>query len=143
MGAVGSRPHTAADTTNASSHLIQQHSTRCDWPLKHALPACPQVLHEEGAILVNGWLRLLADAQTGVIIKKLRGALDSLLAARVAGGGGGRGGGRGGGGGGTGAARGAGRGSGVGSGGGADGRVVDAIKQLLVDAEMAATTRLS
>ena len=42
-----------------------------------------QVLHEAGAVLVDGWLRIRAPAPTAVLVKQLRAALDSLLAAKV------------------------------------------------------------
>ncbi len=42
------------------------------------------VLHEEGAVLVGGWLKLRAAAQTAVLVKHVRAALDALLEARVA-----------------------------------------------------------
>ena len=41
------------------------------------------VLHEAGAVLVDGWLRIRAPATTAVLVKQLRAALDSLLAAKV------------------------------------------------------------
>ena len=40
------------------------------------------VLHEAGAVLVDDWLRIRAPAPTAVLVKQLRAALDSLLAAR-------------------------------------------------------------
>jgi hypothetical protein len=42
-----------------------------------------KVLHEEGAVLVDGWARVRAPAQTAVLVKKLRAALDSALEAKV------------------------------------------------------------
>ncbi|KAG1663311.1 hypothetical protein FOA52_006270 [Chlamydomonas sp. UWO 241] len=44
-----------------------------------------KVLHEEGAVLVDGWARVRAPAQTAVLVKKLRAALDSVLEAKVRG----------------------------------------------------------
>ena len=40
------------------------------------------VLHEASAVLVDKWLRICAPAPTAVLVKQLRAALDSLLAAR-------------------------------------------------------------
>ncbi|GAX74754.1 hypothetical protein CEUSTIGMA_g2201.t1 [Chlamydomonas eustigma] len=38
-----------------------------------------QVMHTEGVVLVDGWVRVQAQAQTAVIVKTLRSALDDLL----------------------------------------------------------------
>ena len=58
--------------------------------------------HETGRVCLDGWLWLRASAQTAVLYKKLRKALDDELDARIAGprGGGKKGSGGGGGGGG-------------------------------------------
>jgi ATP-dependent RNA helicase DHX29 len=49
------------------------------------------VRHGDGTVVIDGWLTVRAAAPTAVLVKKLRGALDAALAARVAAGGGGRG----------------------------------------------------
>ena len=41
------------------------------------------VVHESGYVLVDDWLRIRASAPTAVLVKRLRGALDSLLADKV------------------------------------------------------------
>ncbi|KAF5835639.1 P-loop containing nucleoside triphosphate hydrolase protein [Dunaliella salina] len=41
------------------------------------------VLHQEGAVLVDGWIRVRAAAQTAVVVKALREALDRLLQEKV------------------------------------------------------------
>lgn len=41
------------------------------------------VMHEGGYVLVDDWLRIRASAPTAVLVKKLRGALDALLADKV------------------------------------------------------------
>ena len=74
------------------------------------------VLHEAGQVVVGGWLRVGAAAQVAVLVKRLRDAVDGLLAAAIAGGGGGGG------------------GSG-GSGSGARPQVLEAIRQLLAESE--------
>ncbi|CAK0787622.1 hypothetical protein CVIRNUC_010844 [Coccomyxa viridis] len=38
------------------------------------------VVHESGYVLVDDWLRIRASAPTAVLVKRLRGALDALLA---------------------------------------------------------------
>jgi ATP-dependent RNA helicase DHX29 len=37
------------------------------------------VVHEEGVVLVDGWIRVKAAAQTAVLVKQLRAALAGLL----------------------------------------------------------------
>ena len=37
------------------------------------------VVHEEGVVLVDGWIRVKAAAQTAVLVKQLRAALVGLL----------------------------------------------------------------
>jgi hypothetical protein len=88
------------------------------------------VLHEEGAILVGGWLRLLAAAGTAVLVKELRGALDALLAAKVAGGRGRGAGGQGG------------RGAAAPPVAALEAKVVGAIERMLGEAEVEADRRL-
>ena len=41
------------------------------------------VVHESGYVLVDDWLRIRASAPTAVLVKRLRGALDALLADKV------------------------------------------------------------
>ena len=41
------------------------------------------VVHEGGYVLVDDWLRIRASAPTAVLVKKLRAALDALLADKV------------------------------------------------------------
>ena len=41
------------------------------------------VMHESGYVLVDDWLRIRASAPTAVLVKKLRAALDALLADKV------------------------------------------------------------
>lgn len=41
------------------------------------------VLHQEGAALVDGWIRVAVPAQTAVVVKGLRRALDGVLQAKV------------------------------------------------------------
>ena len=41
------------------------------------------MMHEGGYVLVDDWLRIRASAPTAVLVKKLRGALDALLADKV------------------------------------------------------------
>lgn len=41
------------------------------------------VMHEEAAILVDGWLRIPAPAQTAVLVKQMRAAVDGLLQHKV------------------------------------------------------------
>lgn len=41
------------------------------------------VMHEGGYVLVDDWLRIRASAPTAVLVKKLHGALDALLADKV------------------------------------------------------------
>jgi hypothetical protein len=51
------------------------------------------VQHEAGTVLLDGWLQIRVPAATAVLIKRLRQALEQVLAATVAvsaGGGGGR-----------------------------------------------------
>lgn len=57
-----------------------------------------QVLHEAGAVLVDGWLQLRVPAVSAVLIKRLRQALEWVLEDAVAAAGGGGGGKRAGGG---------------------------------------------
>jgi hypothetical protein len=49
------------------------------------------VQHEQDTILLNGWSHIPAPAQTAVLVKKVRDALDSLLEESVASAGSGRG----------------------------------------------------
>ena len=41
------------------------------------------VVHESGYVLVDDWLRIRASAPTAVLVKRLRAALDALLADKV------------------------------------------------------------
>ncbi len=41
------------------------------------------VQHEAGCVLVDAWLRIRAAAPTAVLVKRLRAALDALLAAKA------------------------------------------------------------
>ena len=41
------------------------------------------VVHESGYVLVEDWLRIRASAPTAVLVKRLRAALDALLADKV------------------------------------------------------------
>lgn len=43
-----------------------------------------RVLHGEGAVLVSGWLRVACPAQTAVLVKQLRQALEKVLEGKVA-----------------------------------------------------------
>jgi ATP-dependent RNA helicase DHX29 len=49
-----------------------------------------QVQHEAGLALVDGWLQLRVPAVSAVLIKRMRQALELMLAETVAGTGGGR-----------------------------------------------------
>lgn len=50
-----------------------------------------RVLHGEATVLVSDWLRVACPAQTAVLVKQLRQALEKVLAGKVAGAGGGKG----------------------------------------------------
>jgi ATP-dependent RNA helicase DHX29 len=39
--------------------------------------------HESGQVLVDGWIPLQSAAQTAVLFKELRGALDALLTKKI------------------------------------------------------------
>eukprot|EP00882_Tetradesmus_deserticola_P011147 GHRQ01011788.1.p1 GENE.GHRQ01011788.1~~GHRQ01011788.1.p1 ORF type:complete len:340 (+),score=172.49 GHRQ01011788.1:429-1448(+) len=43
-----------------------------------------EVLHDQGLLLLDGWAKFKAPARVGVLIKHLRAAVSSLLAAKVA-----------------------------------------------------------
>jgi ATP-dependent RNA helicase DHX29 len=79
------------------------------------------VLHEEKAVLLDGWLRIKASAQTAVLVKGLREAFDALLDQAIAAPEKGRGG--------------KGGGGGLGEQGAMTAHVVEMIHGLLLDAE--------
>lgn len=42
-----------------------------------------RVVHEEGLVLIDDWIRIRAAAPTAVLVKRLRAALDALLEKRI------------------------------------------------------------
>jgi hypothetical protein len=116
-------------------------STRCQVFVRECSVVSPLALllfggtlavqHEQGTILLNGWCHIPAPAQTAVLVKKVRDALDSLLEESVAGPGRGKG---------AGSSKQQAGSSSVGSSSAGEqgvttARVVDMIQQLLLDAE--------
>jgi ATP-dependent RNA helicase DHX29 len=43
-----------------------------------------EVAHAEGYVTIDAWIRIRAPAQTAVLVKRLRAALDRLLERQVA-----------------------------------------------------------
>ena len=43
-----------------------------------------EVVHQEGYVLIDGWIRVRAAAPTAVLVKSLRQALDALLEKKIA-----------------------------------------------------------
>ena len=42
-----------------------------------------QVVHEEGYVLIDGWIRIRAAAPTAVLVKQLRAAINALLQQKI------------------------------------------------------------
>lgn len=98
-------------------------STSCGTQPKNCLPACQHTQLDSH----THHTRVITHNQVGVLVKKLRDAVDGLLMSAIAGGG------TAGGGGGT-----ADGGGGTGGGAGGGPKVIDTIRQLLAEAEDAA-----